>query len=441
MRTTRRRRRSLGALAAAAVAILALARFATADADGDGTTAPRRTTTAAEQVSALEARTDARPDDAGAWRDLAAAYLARGAETADPGYHDLTERALRRAEELAPGHSDTTVLQGGLALARHEFADALNFGEAAGAAAPDDPDALLVQVDAQVELGRYDEADATLQRLLDRRPGLGALSRLSYLQQLSGDTPRAVLTMQSARDAGAGTPAAAATASTFLGDLRLAQGDLDRADAAYRDALERSPGLVLAELGRATVLELRGERLEAVDQLEQLTARRPIPAAVALLADLQAAEGRTADAELSIEVARAAFGSAVSAGGVVDLERAVLEADHGDPGLAVALAEAAHEARRTVFTADARAWALTRAGRAGEAVPFAEEALRLGTADATLRFHAATTFADAGNDARARTEIGAAAATGGPLPPRHRAAAVALAARLGVTPAPLWSAS
>jgi hypothetical protein len=92
-----------------------------------------------------------------------------------------------------------------------------------------------------------------------------------------------------------------------------------------------------------------------------------------------------------------------------------------------------------VFTADARAWALTRAGRAAEAVPFAEESLRLGTRDATLRFHAASTFAEAGLADRARAELEAAGATGGPLPPLHRAGALDLAERLGVEAPALWS--
>jgi tetratricopeptide (TPR) repeat protein len=439
MTTTRRRQRSLGALAAAAVAVLALARFATASSsDEGGAPSPPRATTPAEQVAALEARADARPRDPRVWRDVAAAYLARGAETADPAYYDLTERALGRAGSLAPDDPETTVLQGSLALARHQFADALALGTAASEAAPDDPDALVVVVDASVELGHYEEAEATLSRLLEMRPGVAALSRLSYLQQLSGRTPQAVLTMQAARDAAAASSGAAGTVSTFLGDLRLSQGDLDRADAAYRSALDRSPGLVLAELGRASVLELRGRRAEAIESLTRLTERFPLPAAVALLADLHRLDGQAEDADLDVEVARAAFGSVVSAGGVVDLERALFEADRGDPVLAVSLATAAHGARQTVFTADALAWSLTRAGRAAEAVPFAEEALRLGTSDATLRFHAAATFAAAGQADRARTELQAAADTGGPIPPLHRASAVALATQLGVSAPDLW---
>ncbi len=434
-----RRRITFGAIGALVVAGLALARFATADTAGDAAPPPRAAASAAEQVSTLEDRVEADPESLRGWQDLAAAYLSRAAETGDPSYYDLTDRALGHAEELAPGQQETTVRRGALALARHQFADALALGTTATAAAPDSPDALVVLIDAQVELGRYDEAEASLTRLLDRRPGLAALSRLSYVQQLNGQTAAAVLTMQQAREAGESSPAAAATVSTFLGDLRLGQGDLDRADAAYRSALDRSPGLVLAELGRAHVLELQGRRPDAIDALERLTGRMPLPAALTLLGELQSLDGRAADADLTFDVVRAAYGSVVSAGGVVDLEQAVFEADHGDPARAVELATAAHDARQTIYTADALSWALTRAGRPAEAVPFADEALRLGTEDATLRFHAATTFADAGQVDRARAELEAAAATGGPLPPLHRAAAGALAARLGVVPPSLWS--
>ena len=69
---------------------------------------------------------------------------------------------------------------------------------------PDNPDALAVMVDANVELGRYDDASATLQELLDRHPGLPAYARLSYVRELHGDTSGALRAMREADTAANG---------------------------------------------------------------------------------------------------------------------------------------------------------------------------------------------------------------------------------------------
>ncbi|MBA3303817.1 MAG: tetratricopeptide repeat protein, partial [Acidimicrobiia bacterium] len=269
-----------GALVALAVGGLALGRFVFLDGGEDGAAPPSAAASPADQIATLEAAVEADPDDLRSHQLLGAAYLRRAAETGDPSYYGLASRALERAEEIAPEDPETGVVSGGLALARHRFADALALGSAASRANPDDPDALIVMVDAQIELGRYDEARETLDRLLGTRPGLAAFTRLSYFEQLHGNTARAVLTMQEAESAGA-SPFDRAVAATFLGDLRFGAGDLDKAEAAYRRALDGSPGLVLAELGRARVLEARGERAEAVEALSALTERYPQPAALA----------------------------------------------------------------------------------------------------------------------------------------------------------------
>jgi tetratricopeptide (TPR) repeat protein len=72
-----------------------------------------------------------------------------------------------------------------------------------------------------------------------------------------------------------------------------------------------------------------------------------------------------------------------------DLELALFEADHGsEPAAAVAMARSAYQQRPGIRAADALAWALYRSGAAPEAEPLIAEALRLGTQDATLFFHA-----------------------------------------------------
>jgi len=71
-----------------------------------------------------------------------------------------------------------------------------------------------------------------------------------------------------------------------------------------------------------------------------------------------------------------------------DLELAAFFADHGDAQEALELARAAHEAQPNVRAADALAWALYQSGDPEAAWPFTEDALRLGTRDARIHYHA-----------------------------------------------------
>ena len=59
-------------------------------------------------------------------------------------------------------------------------------------------------VDANIELGRYDDAAADLQKLLDRKPGVAALSRVSYLRELHGDVDGALSALRDAQNAASG---------------------------------------------------------------------------------------------------------------------------------------------------------------------------------------------------------------------------------------------
>jgi tetratricopeptide (TPR) repeat protein len=421
VRPRRRLQRVVPAVALSVVAGASLVRFAVLDGGGDGrSTAQAAVAPASDDgIAALEARVQAVPTDPAAWQQLGAAYVHRAVATGDPSFSGLAERAVARAEALAPGDATTLVTRGTLQLSLHQFADALASGTAALAARPDDRDALAVVVDASVETGRYDEAAAALQRLVDIRPSLAALSRVSYLRELHGDTDGAVVAMQQAVAAG-GSAVDVATVTAFLGDLYWNSGRVDDAAQQYERAATLSPGLVAAEIGTARVEAARGDRDAAVARLRRLVDRAPAPAAAGLLGDLTGDHG----------LLRTTYALQEAAGGVVDLEAALFEADHGDPAVAVRRAQAADDARHTIATADALAWALHRAGRDAEALPHMEEARRLGTADAQLHWHAAEILAATGDTARARAEVATALATNPNFSFVFASDARALAARL-----------
>jgi tetratricopeptide (TPR) repeat protein len=182
------------------------------------------------------------------------------------------------------------------------------------------------------------------------------------------------------------------------------------------------------------VLGARGDAGAAVEIVQRVVERFPTPAALFLLADLQHATGDVAAEQETAALVRVTSALQEEAGQVVDLELAVFEADlGGDPAAAVTLARAAHAARPdNVFAADALAWALVRAGDAPAALPFAEQAVRLGTANAALQYHAAEAFAAAGQLERAAGHLERAFVGGPRFSVRHAPAAAGLAARLGV---------
>jgi hypothetical protein len=150
------------------------------------------------------------------------------------------------------------------------------------------------------------------------------------------------------------------------------------------------------------------------------------------LGELQAYDGRSADATETFDLVRTVLELQEAAGADIDLELALFEADHGSPDRAVDLARTAYAARPTIYAADAVAWSLRQAGDAAGAVPSVEEALRLGTADPLLHFHAAAVFADAGDLVRARSELRTALGLNPWFSFAHRGEALALAAQLGV---------
>jgi tetratricopeptide (TPR) repeat protein len=431
------RRRPLPAWTFAVVAVvagIAIARFFTVDTSPSVAPAPD-VRGLDGSVAALERRVATNPEDAAAWQALGPAYLRQAAETGNPSFYGRAEAALDRAAELAPDDPATVIGQGTLALALHRFPEALELGMRATGALPSNADALAVLVDAQVEMGYYDDAEASLQRMLDVRPGLPALARTSYLRELHGDLPGAVEAMTRAEAAGS-DPFAVATVAALLGDLHFTEGELGAAAAAYERALRASPGLVGAEVGRARVLAVEGRVEEAVAVLDDVVDRFPAVDAVVLLGDLQARLGHPTEAAEAYALVEAIATLQEDAGQVVDLEMAVFLADRGtDPGRAVALARAAHQERpANVYVNDALAWSLLGSGDAPAAVAPMEEALRLGSADPLVRFHAAEVFLAVGDADRARTELTQALSGSGWFSFLHHDRALALAGQLGVPP-------
>jgi tetratricopeptide (TPR) repeat protein len=369
---------------------------------------PAPPSTTASQIADLRTKLAAKPDDPATLRDLGLALLQRVRETADPSLYAQAEQALDQARTLAPDDPLVLVGIGGLQLGKHRFADALETAHAALALAPQLPAAKAVEVDALVELGRYEDATTAAAELISLRVDLTSLARLSYLRELHGNLDGAVAAMRQAASSPALAPENTAYVETLLGNLLVYAGQPEEATAAYDQALATVPNhaAAIAGLGRQAVG--RGDLGEAIRRFQQASAILPLPEYVIALGEAQEARGDATAAAQSYDLARAETQLFVAAGVDVDLELALFEADHGDPAKALDLAQAAYRTRQTVRTADALAWACHRSGRPADAAPLSSEALRLGSRDPLLLYHAGIIARDAGDAADAKADLTAA---------------------------------
>lgn len=378
------------------------------------------------EIDRLLAVIQADPADGEAHRDLGFALLQRVRETADPSRYAAAEQAFAEARRLLPDDALTLVGIGSLQLGRHEFAEALETGREAAALSPTLPAARAVIVDALVELGRYDEADEAAAEMLALSQDLTTLARISYLAELRGNLDTAVAAMRLAAESPGLAPENTAYVQALLGNLFVATGDMTAAAAAYGAALDLVPNHAPALAGQARLAVGAGDLDRAIALYQRAADVVPLPEYVIALGDTQLAAGRIEEAERSIALARAEIHLFEAAGVVVDLDLALFEAEHGEAERALQLARAAHEATPTVRAADAVAWALHQLGRDDEALAFAGEALRLGSRDPLLRYHAGAIRAAVGDATGARADLELAIATD----PGFSASAVAEIRRL-----------
>jgi tetratricopeptide (TPR) repeat protein len=383
------------------------------------------------KLASLRNRVAANPDDPVALRDLGFALLQRVRETADPSLYGQAEEALTRAAKLAPDDPLVLVGIGGLELGRHQFAAALETSHRALQIAPSLVAAKAVEVDALVELGRYDAAVVAAEELIGLRVDLTSLARLSYLRELHGNLGGAVAAMRQASEAPALAPENGAYVTTLLGNLLVHAGKPDEARGAYEAALALVPDHAAAIAGLGRLAVGRGDLVEAARRFEKAAAILPLPEYVIALGETHEAAGDPEAAAASYDLARAETALFKAAGVDVDLDLAVFEADHGDPAAALALAEGAYATRKTVRTADALAWADHRAGRDDEAVQLSAEALRLGSRDPLFLYHAGMIALAMGDEATARRQLTDALAIDPGFSPTGPAEARAALAALG----------
>jgi len=312
---------------------------------------------------------------------------------------------LRRSLELrATGNAAALTGLGALANARHDFAVARSYAQQALRANPYHADAYGVLADAETQLGNAAAATDAVQRMLDLRPGLPALTRASYELEQHGRVADAQDLLRRALT-GAMDPADIAFCRYQLGELAWHAGRLDEAEEEYAAGVEADPGYPPPVQGRAKVAFARGRVDAALAGYADLTGRSPTPGYLIEYAELLRAAGRPTEADAQLALADAALKLFTANGGADDLTAAALAVARSQPADAVRLAGQEWQRRKHADVADALGWALHLAGQDASALPYARRAGELGARNAAYSYHLAITELSLGDRVAARRDL------------------------------------
>lgn len=338
-------------------------------------------------ISMLQERLRRLPNDWGAWSALGSAYLDEAVTTADPAFYTKAEGALQKSLTLHPQDNAAALTgQAALAASRHNFGSALKLARASQQMNSYSAANQGVLVDALVELGRYDQAEVELQRMVDLKPSVPAYTRVSYFRELHGDVAGARSALEQA-GAFASRTNDQAFVARYLGELAFSTGNLPSAQRHYDDGLKVAPNNAALLAARAKARVAAGEMNEGLQDYLDSTTMVPLGTNIADYTAALRVAGRTEEARQQDALTRTTYALLRSSGSNVDLELSLYEADHGHGNAAVAAATREYRRRVSVHTEDALGWALHTAGDDKSALTHAKAAERLSTSNAAFAYH------------------------------------------------------
>jgi tetratricopeptide (TPR) repeat protein len=358
------------------------------------------------------------PKDARGYAGLGAAYFQRARETGDVSDYQMAEEALNKSLDLDSADFSAADALGSLAevcMGEHRFTDALNYAQRALSLGTGDVSPFAIVGDAYADMGEYDKAAAAYAKLTPRdmtlspRAAYARDSRLAYLKFVAGDTAGAIDLMKASVAEGVEAQLPSENLAWLdyeLGEFETQAGDAAAADAAYLAALNTHPGdyRALAALGKLRANNGRYE--EAIVLYQKAIAVVPMPIFIAELGDLYARTGNQSEAQKQFALVEY-IGLLGKINQVLhNRDLALFYADH-DTKLpeALELARKELEVRRDIYTWDALGWALLKNGQLAEAASASEKAMRLGTKDPILLYHAGVIAERLGQREKALSEL------------------------------------
>lgn len=245
-----------------------------------------------EKVDELLQKLNKDPKDVKSRLKLVTIYLAEARITGEhPYYYPAVLQMLEGTLSIEPQNFEALTFKASVLMSQHRFREALAVAETAKNINPDNAYIYGVLVDANVELGRYEQAVKMSDIMQGLKPSLESYTRASYLREIYGDYPGAVEAMAMAVQAGLPGSEPYCWSKKTLGYLYEQTGKTKLAEKQYLGILAERPSYAFALEGLARIEKSRKNYPQALTYLNEAAAIMPEVSFHEEMADIYALQG------------------------------------------------------------------------------------------------------------------------------------------------------
>lgn len=326
------------------------------------------------------------PNDIKPRLQMAMIYLSEARITGEhPYYYPAILTILDGVLAMDPKNFEATTFKASVKMSQHQFSEAKEIAEKARQINPSNAYVYGVLVDANVELGNYDEAVDVSDKMQQLKPSLESYSRASYLREIYGNYPSSIEAMKLAVQAGLPGSEPQCWSKNMLGHLYETTGQLTEAEEQYAGILSMRPSYAFALAGQARIDKARKKYDKALATLEKAAKIMPEFSFHEQMAEIYALQGNQQKAQKKYAEVAGMLGEDARSGHAVDLELCKLYTKTGQ--LDSALVYGLNEYRKRPKNIDvnhALAWVYFNQHELKNARQHMEVALRTGSKDPEL---------------------------------------------------------
>lgn len=339
-----------------------------------------------EKVEELKQKIKKDPSDVKPRLQIAMIYLTEARITGEhPYYYPAILSILDGVLNIDPKNFEATTFKASVKMSQHQFAEARTLAEAARQLNPSNAYVYGVLVDANVELGDYEQAVAMSDKMQALKPSLESYARASYLREIYGNYPGSISAMKLAVEAGLPGSEPQCWTKNTLGHLYETTGQLAKAQQQYAEILALRPSYAFAMRGQAQIMKANKQYDQALVMLEKAAKIMPEFSFHEEMADIYALQGKKEVAAQKYKEVVKMLGDDARSGHAVDLELCKLYTKTGqlDSALVYGLNEYKNRPKN-IDVNNALAWVYFKQNDLKKAQEHVQIAMRTGSKDPEL---------------------------------------------------------